>query len=195
MACGSSGKEINWRGERQFFISPHSAFGTLIQVWDGLGGPGAGQRVRVVLKVVFFDAAGTLFEPREPVGRELCADRAKIRGRRERRARSAPPSGGSSIMHPVSPSVPAADARNCGGSSANGGASWSPQPLPGLGSSTHFDGYFAELFAFFADPANWSADPQARAGACRNCRTAGSTLGMVSNFDYRLYAIFWRGSD
>jgi methylmalonyl-CoA/ethylmalonyl-CoA epimerase len=36
------GKEINWRGERQFFISPRSAFGTLIQVWDGLAGPGAG---------------------------------------------------------------------------------------------------------------------------------------------------------
>ena len=26
----------NWRGERQFFISPSSAFGVLIQVWDGL---------------------------------------------------------------------------------------------------------------------------------------------------------------
>jgi Glyoxalase/Bleomycin resistance protein/Dioxygenase superfamily len=36
------GKEINWRGERQFFISPRSAFGTLIQVWDGLAGPAPG---------------------------------------------------------------------------------------------------------------------------------------------------------
>jgi catechol 2,3-dioxygenase-like lactoylglutathione lyase family enzyme len=36
------GKETNYRGERQFFISPRSAFGTLIQVWDGRGGPGAG---------------------------------------------------------------------------------------------------------------------------------------------------------
>jgi methylmalonyl-CoA/ethylmalonyl-CoA epimerase len=36
------GKEINWRGERQFFISPQSAFGTLIQVWEGLSGPGRG---------------------------------------------------------------------------------------------------------------------------------------------------------
>ena len=36
------GRETNYRGERQFFISPRSAFGTLIQVWDGLGGPGAG---------------------------------------------------------------------------------------------------------------------------------------------------------
>ncbi|HLW69936.1 MAG TPA: VOC family protein [Candidatus Binataceae bacterium] len=33
------GKEINWRGERQFFISPRAAFGTLIQIWDGLAGP------------------------------------------------------------------------------------------------------------------------------------------------------------
>ncbi len=37
------GKEINWRGERQFFISPRSAFGTLIQVWDGLAGPEKGE--------------------------------------------------------------------------------------------------------------------------------------------------------
>lgn len=36
------GKETNYRGERQFFISPRSAFGTLIQVWDGLGGPTEG---------------------------------------------------------------------------------------------------------------------------------------------------------
>jgi methylmalonyl-CoA/ethylmalonyl-CoA epimerase len=30
------GRETNWRGEGQFFISPRSAFGTLIQVWEGL---------------------------------------------------------------------------------------------------------------------------------------------------------------
>jgi methylmalonyl-CoA/ethylmalonyl-CoA epimerase len=36
------GRESNWRGERQFFISPKSSMGTLVQVWDGLGGPGAG---------------------------------------------------------------------------------------------------------------------------------------------------------
>lgn len=36
------GLDTNYRGERQFFISPSSAFGTLIQVWDGLAGPGAG---------------------------------------------------------------------------------------------------------------------------------------------------------
>jgi len=36
------GKDTNYRGERQFFISPKSAFGTLIQVWDGLNGPREG---------------------------------------------------------------------------------------------------------------------------------------------------------
>jgi catechol 2,3-dioxygenase-like lactoylglutathione lyase family enzyme len=29
-------EKLNWRGERQFFISPSSAFGALIQVWDGI---------------------------------------------------------------------------------------------------------------------------------------------------------------
>jgi methylmalonyl-CoA/ethylmalonyl-CoA epimerase len=29
-------EHLNWRGERQFFISPSSAFGVLIQIWDGL---------------------------------------------------------------------------------------------------------------------------------------------------------------
>jgi methylmalonyl-CoA/ethylmalonyl-CoA epimerase len=36
------GKQTNWRGERQFFISPRSAFGALIQVWDDLAAPGPG---------------------------------------------------------------------------------------------------------------------------------------------------------
>ena len=36
------GLDTNYRGERQFFISPASAFGTLIQIWDGLAGQGAG---------------------------------------------------------------------------------------------------------------------------------------------------------
>jgi catechol 2,3-dioxygenase-like lactoylglutathione lyase family enzyme len=29
-------ESTNWRGERQFFISPRSAFGVLIQIWDGM---------------------------------------------------------------------------------------------------------------------------------------------------------------
>lgn len=33
------GKETNYRGERQFFISPRSAFGTLIQVWEMASNP------------------------------------------------------------------------------------------------------------------------------------------------------------
>jgi hypothetical protein len=29
-------ENTNWRGEREFYISPKSAFGTLIQIWDGV---------------------------------------------------------------------------------------------------------------------------------------------------------------
>jgi methylmalonyl-CoA/ethylmalonyl-CoA epimerase len=29
-------ENTNWRGEREFYISPRSAFGTLIQIWDGV---------------------------------------------------------------------------------------------------------------------------------------------------------------
>ncbi|MGH7836475.1 MAG: VOC family protein [Candidatus Binataceae bacterium] len=32
-------KGLDWRGDREFFISPRAAFGTLIQIWDGLAGP------------------------------------------------------------------------------------------------------------------------------------------------------------
>jgi len=34
LRAGVVGKETNYRGERQFFISPLSAFGTLVQIWD-----------------------------------------------------------------------------------------------------------------------------------------------------------------
>lgn len=29
-------EKINWRGQREFFISPSSAFGALVQIWDGI---------------------------------------------------------------------------------------------------------------------------------------------------------------
>src|SRR5208282_208598 len=51
-----------------------------------------------------------------------------------------------------------------------------------------FDAYFEALFAFFADSANWRADPEAREvlGRLKDSRVA---LGVISNFDYRLYGI------
>jgi putative hydrolase of the HAD superfamily len=58
----------------------------------------------------------------------------------------------------------------------------------GLGEFADFDAYFDALFAFFADPANWIADPEARNVLAR-LRASGIKLGIISNFDYRIYAI------
>ncbi|MGH7905888.1 MAG: HAD-IA family hydrolase, partial [Candidatus Binataceae bacterium] len=56
------------------------------------------------------------------------------------------------------------------------------------GNFTDFDGYFDELFAFFADPAHWIAVTGAPA-LLAALRERGLKLGVVSNFDYRLYHI------
>ena len=51
-----------------------------------------------------------------------------------------------------------------------------------------FDAYFDALFAFFADPQNWVCDPDAPVllGALSE---SGLELGVISNFDHRIYAI------
>jgi putative hydrolase of the HAD superfamily len=58
----------------------------------------------------------------------------------------------------------------------------------GLGDFADFDAYFDALFAFFADPANWTCDPDAPV-LLAALRESGLRLGVISNFDYRIYAI------
>jgi putative hydrolase of the HAD superfamily len=57
-----------------------------------------------------------------------------------------------------------------------------------LGSFDDFDSYFDELFAYFADPINWVPDDNA-AQMLGELKQRGYQLGVVSNFDYRLYGI------
>ena len=58
----------------------------------------------------------------------------------------------------------------------------------GIGDFADFDAYFDALFAFFADPANWTCDPDAPV-LLAALRESGLGLGVISNFDYRIYAI------
>ena len=51
-----------------------------------------------------------------------------------------------------------------------------------------FEGYFAALFDFLADPANWKVDPEA-GSLLAGLKERGPTLGVISNFDYRVYRI------
>ena len=57
-----------------------------------------------------------------------------------------------------------------------------------LGDFPRFDDFFETLFAFFADPKHWQVDREATA-ALRRLKERGLRLGVISNFDFRLYQI------
>jgi putative hydrolase of the HAD superfamily len=140
-----------------------------------------------MLKVVFFDAAGTLFDAREPVGHTY----ARLARR-----------------HGVEASDEAVSAGFHRAFSQSGGLAFGPGHRPdelrakerqwwralversfeGLGRFDDFEAYFTELFAYFADPAHWAAMPEAHTALGRLI-DRGLRLGVISNFDYRLYRI------
>jgi putative hydrolase of the HAD superfamily len=139
------------------------------------------------IKGVFFDAAGTLFETREPVG-ETYARIARAYG--------------------LNASAGAVDAAFRYTFRAAGplafGMGHEPEQLrrlerewwrdlvvrtfAGLGEFSDFEAFFNSLFEFFADPAHWIADAEALP-TLRALRERGLTLGIISNFDHRLYRI------
>ncbi len=51
-----------------------------------------------------------------------------------------------------------------------------------------FEAFFQELYAYFATPATWTIYPDTIA-ALTNWQRAGVTLGVLSNFDSRLYTV------
>lgn len=139
------------------------------------------------LRAVFFDAAGTLFGSCEPIG--------------EVYARIARQFGLDASIDAV-----AAGFRHAFGSAPPlaFGLGHSPDELrslerewwrervaesfKGLGTFNDFDGYFDRLFAHFGDPANWQADPEA-APMLNRLKQSGVELGVISNFDFRVYRI------
>jgi len=58
----------------------------------------------------------------------------------------------------------------------------------GLGEFDSFDAFFDELFAYFGDPASWVPLPEAHA-VLERLGKEKLRLGIISNFDYRLYHI------
>jgi putative hydrolase of the HAD superfamily len=139
------------------------------------------------IKAVFFDAAGTLFETREPVG-ETYARIARAYG-----VDASPDAIDAAFRRTFREALPLAF-----------GSGREPEELRGLerdwwrglvaktfaafGEFTDFEAYFNSLFECFADPTRWVADPEALP-TLGMLRTRGLTLGVISNFDYRLYRI------
>jgi putative hydrolase of the HAD superfamily len=140
-----------------------------------------------MLRAIFFDAAGTLFEPRAPVG-ETYARLARGYGVETtgaavsaafRRVFAAAPGLA------FGPGHRAAELRRMEREWWRGVVR---ESFAGLGGFTDFDGYFDALFDHFAAPANWLVDPDAVSTLAR-LKRAGYTIGLISNFDYRLYGI------
>lgn len=140
-----------------------------------------------MLRGIIFDAAGTLMETREPVG----ASYARIA---RKYGVEASPSEVSAAFRRVfhhapglafGPGHPPDELRRM---ERRWWRDLVAETFEGLGRFTDFEAYFSELFEFFGDPANWIADPQAPA-ALEQLRTRGLVLGVLSNFDHRLYRI------
>src|SRR5271170_1869281 len=140
-----------------------------------------------MLRSIFFDAAGTLFEPREPVG-ETYARIARGYG-----VVTTGAAVGEAFRHAF---------RESGGLAFGPGHSseelrrlerewWRSivaASFSHLGTFNDFEAYFDSLFAYFADPASWVADPNA-APLLGEIKARDCQLGVISNFDYRLYRI------
>jgi len=142
---------------------------------------------QATLKAVFFDAAGTLFTTRRPVGASYAAVArgfgadvsAKDVSAAFRRA------FGSAHGLAFGPGRSVAELRKLE-------REWWRERVAETFSGLHrfddFDAYFDTLFAFFADPANWVVYDDVPP-ALEELKRSGLRLGVISNFDARLYRL------
>jgi putative hydrolase of the HAD superfamily len=140
-----------------------------------------------LIRAVFFDAAGTLFEPREPIGRtyaRLARDFGLDTSEDAvaasfRRAFGAAPglAFGLGLRHDEVRRLEREWWRD------RVRETFAPH-----GKFPDFDAYFDALFAHFANPGHWIADLEA-APMLQRLKIDGLKLGVISNFDFRLYRI------
>jgi putative hydrolase of the HAD superfamily len=140
-----------------------------------------------MLKAVFFDAAGTLFEAKEPVGHTY----ARIAAKHRLKADDAAVSAGFRRAFSSTPGLAFGPAHSAAELRRLEREWWRElvrKSFEGLGEFDDFDRFFEELFAYFADPEHWEPMPDAADGL-RRLKDFGLRMGVISNFDYRLYRI------
>jgi putative hydrolase of the HAD superfamily len=140
----------------------------------------------MAIKAIFFDAAGTLIKPARRVGETYAVlaqkygvepSAAEITERFRLCFHSAPP-----LAFPCTPATRIEDLER---------AWWKElvrrvfEPWDGF---QRFDNYFAELFAYFAQPDAWALYPEV-AETLPVLERRGLVLSVISNFDSRLIGI------
>jgi putative hydrolase of the HAD superfamily len=140
-----------------------------------------------MIRAVFFDAAGTLFEPREPIGRTyarlardfgLDVSEDSVAASFRRAFGTAPGLAfGLGLRHDELRRLERRWWRE------RVGETFAP-----IGKFPDFEAYFDALFAHLANPDHWIADLEA-APMLQRLKSDGLRLGVISNFDYRLYRI------
>lgn len=142
---------------------------------------------QVMTRAVFFDAVGTLFEAREPIGHSY----ARIARKHGLAARGDEVNAAFYRAFSAAPAL----AFGAGHSSAELRRlerEWwyrlVTETFSGLGEFDDFDAFFDELFAYFGSPECWTLVPAAPALLCR-LRQNAIHLGIISNLDHRLYGI------
>jgi putative hydrolase of the HAD superfamily len=138
-------------------------------------------------RTVFFDAAGTLFEAREPIGRTYTrlARQFGLDASEEAVSASFRLAFGNAPGLAFGPGYLPAELRRLERQW------WRARVLETfshLGEFRDFDPYFEALFSYFANPAHWEPVFEAASTLLR-LRDSGLELGVISNFDFRLYRI------
>src|SRR5438132_2566418 len=139
------------------------------------------------VKAIFFDAAGTLFETREPVGVSYAtiARRYGVDASAEDVNAAFRRTFHNAGALAFGPGRSAQDLRRL---ERHWWRELVAETFAGLGEFTDFEAYFEQLFRFFAEAAKWEADGEA-ASTLNTLRERGLVLGVISNFDFRLYRI------
>lgn len=140
-----------------------------------------------MIRAAFFDAAGTLFEPREPVARTY----ARVARDFGLDAPEDAIAAGFRRAFGAAPPLAFGPGRGHGELRGLEREWWRrrvAETFAPIGAFPDFDAYFDALFAHFADPTHWIADLEA-APTLQRLKSDGLKLGVISNFDYRLYRI------
>lgn len=140
-----------------------------------------------MIKAAFFDAAGTLFDSREPVGHTY----ATVARKHGLEADAAVVTAGFRRAFSSAPGLAFGTGHSAAELKLREREWWYRlvrKSFEGLGEFDSFERFFEELFGYFADPAHWVAHPEAHA-TLRQLRDNGVRLGVISNFDSRLYRI------